>query len=324
MTLGVIILPGCWNLSDPTPPLNMAINTIDSANYNISYIRNAILQERWLIITAHDSTVGVSDIGMHLSDLWAAPVGEINKYIQVRNNTTIQNYSHTNASITFDAARTVQDLVPQSLGGYTFSTITFDNPISLMVGLRSTDVVQNVSIDSVPVTNFTYKIYDSYRYLIFDTPLSLAPRHVVVNISQGTPNETYTLWGNTAPSGAPAPDSTGQIELGVNFQSTISGYITGIRFYKPSTDTATHLGHIWNNSGQMLAEAVFSNETASGWQTAYFSTPVLISANTIYNASYHITPPNSGSSYLLPNSPLLLCPPYQCAIDRPGCEWEQC
>ena len=312
------------NLSDPTPPLSMAINTIDTGNYNISTIKYAINQGKWLIITAHDSTVGLSDVGLHLSDLWAAPIGEIYKYIQVRNSATFQNYSHTSSSIAFDAARTVQDFIPQSLSGYPFSPITFDNPISLMVGLLDTDVVQNVFIDGVPVSNFSFKIYNSYRYLIFNTPLSLAPKHVVVNLSQGTPPEMYTLWGNTVPSGTPESDSNGAIELGVNFQSAVSGYITGIRFYKPSTDVATHLGHLWKSNGQMLAEAVFSNETSSGWQTAYFSSPVAITADTIYNASYHISPPNYNSSVYYQNSFLLQYPPYQFTINCPGCEWEQC
>ena len=36
-----------------------------------------------------------------------------------------------------------------------------------------------------------------------------------------------------------------------------------------------------------LAEAIFTNETATGWQRVSFSTPVAITANTDYVASYH-------------------------------------
>ena len=36
-----------------------------------------------------------------------------------------------------------------------------------------------------------------------------------------------------------------------------------------------------------LASATATNETASGWQEADFSSPVAISANTTYIASYH-------------------------------------
>ena len=37
----------------------------------------------------------------------------------------------------------------------------------------------------------------------------------------------------------------------------------------------------------MLATGTFTNETSSGWQTLLFYSPVAISANTTYVASYH-------------------------------------
>ncbi len=39
----------------------------------------------------------------------------------------------------------------------------------------------------------------------------------------------------------------------------------------------------------MLATATFVNETTSGWQQVNFSTPVPVTANTVYVASYHTT-----------------------------------
>jgi hypothetical protein len=75
-------------------------------------------------------------------------------------------------------------------------------------------------------------------------------------------------------------------EFGVRFRADFDGYITGIRFYKASTNTGTHIGHLWTNSGTLLATATFSNETASGWQKVNFSSPVSINANTTYIASY--------------------------------------
>ena len=101
--------------------------------------------------------------------------------------------------------------------------------------------------------------------------------------------ETFTLWPSTA---VPAvidsgPDSA--VQLGVKFQSDTSGYITGIRFYKAAANTGTHVGSLWSSSGTRLAVVTFTNETASGWQQANFSSPVAISANTVYIASYHTT-----------------------------------
>jgi hypothetical protein len=96
-----------------------------------------------------------------------------------------------------------------------------------------------------------------------------------------------TIWASTAtPATVGYPDSQA-VELGVKFRSDVSGYITGIRFYKSTANTGTHVGRLWTSSGTLLASVTFSNETASGWQQANFSTPVPISANTTYVASYH-------------------------------------
>lgn len=79
----------------------------------------------------------------------------------------------------------------------------------------------------------------------------------------------------------------GAIEPGIRFQSSVNAYVTGIRFYKGPLNTGTHTGHLWTASGTLLASATFTGETASGWQTVSFSTPVAITANTPYIASYH-------------------------------------
>jgi hypothetical protein len=66
----------------------------------------------------------------------------------------------------------------------------------------------------------------------------------------------------------------------------VAGYITGVRFYKGSGNTGTHVGYLWSSTGTLLASATFTSETASGWQQVNFSTPVAIAAGTTYVASY--------------------------------------
>jgi hypothetical protein len=70
--------------------------------------------------------------------------------------------------------------------------------------------------------------------------------------------------------------------------------ITGIRFYKYADNTGVHWGYLWSDDSMSLAEAMFTNETESGWQTVLFATPVQITAGTTYVASYHTT---TGYSY---------------------------
>jgi hypothetical protein len=94
------------------------------------------------------------------------------------------------------------------------------------------------------------------------------------------------LWSTTAVPQTPWINQPQAVEIGVKFIPAVDGYITGLRFYKGTGNTGSHTGHLWTITGQQLAEAAFTNETASGWQTVYFSTPVAVTANTTYVASY--------------------------------------
>ena len=67
----------------------------------------------------------------------------------------------------------------------------------------------------------------------------------------------------------------------------MAGTVSGIRFYKSSQDTGTHTGELWTSTGTRLATATFTNETASGWQSATFSSPVTLTPGATYVASYH-------------------------------------
>ncbi len=95
-----------------------------------------------------------------------------------------------------------------------------------------------------------------------------------------------TLWQPSAlPAVIDARDGNSG-EQGLRFRADADGYITGIRFYKAAADTGTHIGHLWSNSGTLLASATFTTESASGWQQVLFDTPVPISAGTTYVATY--------------------------------------
>lgn len=106
----------------------------------------------------------------------------------------------------------------------------------------------------------------------------------------GTPTATTgsnSIWGTNAVPGNVAEADSSAVEIGVKFQSDAAGTVTGIRFYKSTQNTGTHVGHLWNSNGTLLGTVTFSGETASGWQQANFSTPVTIQAKTTYVASYY-------------------------------------
>jgi hypothetical protein len=102
---------------------------------------------------------------------------------------------------------------------------------------------------------------------------------------------------------------TSSVDLGVRFTSDAAGTVTGIRFYKASANTGTHVGALWSAGGQLLAQGTFTGESASGWQTVRFATPVTIAANTTYVASYlapngHYSFTSQGLATGVDNAPL--------------------
>ncbi|WP_245814881.1 DUF4082 domain-containing protein [Cystobacter ferrugineus] len=122
---------------------------------------------------------------------------------------------------------------------------------------------------------------------------------IIVGCTQGTPAvhesrstqsglaSEISIFGTSASPTTLEDSDTASVELGVKFRSSVPGAVTGIRFYKGSAANAgTHVGSLWTRAGQRLASATFSNETATGWQTVRFASPVSITANTTYVASY--------------------------------------
>lgn len=79
------------------------------------------------------------------------------------------------------------------------------------------------------------------------------------------------------------------VEVGVRFRSSVSGWVTGLKFYKGTGNIGTHIGHLWTNTGTMLGEVTFTDETPSGWQEVLFESPIAISSNVTYVASYYST-----------------------------------
>ncbi len=95
-----------------------------------------------------------------------------------------------------------------------------------------------------------------------------------------------TIWGDAVPPLTDLQESGAAVELGVKFHSDAAGYITGVRFYKTPGNTGTHTAHLWTSTGTLLASGTFTSETAAGWQQVLFASPVPITAESTYVASY--------------------------------------
>jgi hypothetical protein len=143
-----------------------------------------------------------------------------------------------------------------------------------------------------PATSYSYRVRaidtsgltSSYSTIVTATTLATA----VSPSPSPSPSSCSgnTIWDSTAKPASAAVSESPSVELGVKFKSDSSGYICGVRFYKGSTNTGTHIGRLWKSDGTLLSQATFANETGSGWQQVNFSSPVAITAGTVYVASY--------------------------------------
>src|SRR3972149_4018871 len=59
----------------------------------------------------------------------------------------------------------------------------------------------------------------------------------------------YTIWNNSVVPAIVAASDGSAVELGVKFRSDVAGYVTGLRFYKSSSNTGTHVGNLWTSTG---------------------------------------------------------------------------
>ncbi|MEU4695236.1 N,N-dimethylformamidase beta subunit family domain-containing protein [Actinoplanes sp. NPDC023714] len=101
------------------------------------------------------------------------------------------------------------------------------------------------------------------------------------------PGTSYSVWPSTAVPGTPADSDNSAVEVGMRFRSDVAGQVTGVRFYKGSGNSGTHVGKLWTASGTSLGTVTFTGESATGWQTATFATPITVAANTTYVVSYY-------------------------------------
>ncbi|MEO8289285.1 MAG: N,N-dimethylformamidase beta subunit family domain-containing protein, partial [Chloroflexota bacterium] len=118
-----------------------------------------------------------------------------------------------------------------------------------------------------------------------------------VTVSIDTRACPCSIWSNSNTPSNPSGNDNQPIEVGVKFKSGVDGYITGLRFYKGTANTGTHTGHLWTATGTQLASATFTSESASGWQEIALGSPVQISADTTYVASYL----SAGGGYAVSN-----------------------
>ncbi len=164
--------------------------------------------------------------------------------------------------------------------GLPLSVTGVSNPVNGTASYNTS--TQNVTF--TPTVGYTGPA--SFTYTIGDTSGQTASASVGLTVN-ATTSPTDSLFSASSVPSIVTVNDTNPVQLGVKFQSSTAGEITGLSFYKGPQNTGVHVADLWSATGTLLANATFTNETASGWQQVNFSTPVAITANTTYVASYH-------------------------------------
>jgi hypothetical protein len=280
---------------------------------------NAILSGSVTISANASDAVGVKNVEFYLDSGALLTATNVSPFSYKWNTTSITNATHTlyakaydttgnvgqspkitvtvNNPVSDNIAPTVSVTAPASnakVSGTTSVTATASDNVGVsrvefyvngVVKATDTASPYTYSWNTTTIANGSYTLY-AKAYDAANNVKQSASVTVTVNNTVAVPS-SYTVWPSTAVPGVADIGPDNPVELGVKFRSDSNGYITSIRFYKASANTGTHVGNLWTSSGTKLATATFTNETASGWQQVNFSTPVAITANTVYVASYH-------------------------------------
>ena len=174
--------------------------------------------------------------------------------------------------------------------GLTLSIAGVSNPSNGTVTYNPT--TQTVSF--VPTTGYTGPA--SFTYTVTDGQASASGN---VSLTVNYPVTAQSLFNTEDTPATVTANDPNSVELGVEFQASTTGTITGIRFYKGPQNTGPHIGNLWSATGTFLASATFTNETASGWQEVDLSKPVAVTAGTTYVVSYHTNGDYSVDTQLL-------------------------
>ena len=169
------------------------------------------------------------------------------------------------------------------------STGTISSYLWTQVSGPNTSIINSPSAVSTTVSGLIQGTY------VFKLSLNGGASTSQVSITVVAGNLASTIFTTQTPTSGTENDGQA-LELGVKFRSAVAGTINGIRFYKTSGNSGTHIGELYSSTGTRLAQATFVNETATGWQTVLFTTPVSISANTTYVAAYFSSSGNYAST----------------------------
>jgi hypothetical protein len=298
---------------DTTPPVISAVQSTNVSNIGatISWTTNepSDTQVDYGTTTAYGSSTALntSFVVSHSQTLSGLTASTLYHY-RVKSRDAAGNLA-TSGDFTLTTSApdttppTITNVQPSSIGS-SGATITWttDEVADSQIDFGTTAAYgSSTTLDTNAVTNHSQTLSGlssntlyHYRVKSRDPSANLATSGDFTFTTAALANCPCSIWSPSATPATASQADSGSVELGVKFRSDAAGYISGIRFYKGSGNTGTHVGSLWSSTGALMGQATFSGESASGWQQVSFGTPVAINANTTYVASYHA--PSGGYS----------------------------
>lgn len=109
-----------------------------------------------------------------------------------------------------------------------------------------------------------------------------------LNLTAASNASDFSFWQNQPTPGTINTTENGTLELGVKFQVDVPGVIKSVRFYKATfQDTVTIPVSLWTSAGTLVGQTTIT-VSGNGWKTATFASPLPVSPDTTYIASYHV------------------------------------
>ena len=285
--LSITVVPALTSIAvTPTNPTNQVGSTQQftaTGTYSDGSTQDLTTQAAWTSSKTTVATINASGLATGVS----AGTATISAGLAgVTNGTTLTVQPPplviTTASLTNGALNTAYAASLAASGGitpYSWSIAAGSLPAGLTLNAASGAI--NGTPTAAGLFNFTVRASDA------SSPVQTVTKALSITVASAPP--VVTIWPSTTVPGLVDGGADSPVELGVKFRSDVAGSITGIRFYKATANTGTHVGNLWTSNGTQLATATFSGETASGWQQVLFASPVAITSNTVYVASYHCT-----------------------------------
>ncbi len=180
-----------------------------------------------------------------------------------------------------------------------FDSLTWDQSTD-DTGVDHYNILRDGVVLGASTTNrfLDMRISDGQMYNYQLQAFDAAGNSSTVTNSVGIQLASQGVWTGITPTNLDN-DATG-VEVGTKFFSRVPGVATGVRFYKDTGNNGAHTGTLWSfdvggQTGTQVAAVSFTNETASGWQTANFSTPVTLTPQAMYVVSVYL--PEGHTSY---------------------------